>query len=71
MGPFWYVIFMKEAFLASCVQYGGQEYAAALDALTPAWILLVLMAIALIGGFIGAVLGQRLLRKHFEKAGVV
>ncbi len=71
MGPFWGLILAKDAFLASCVDYYGAEYAAAIDALTPGWIVLVLLAIALIGGFFGGALGRRLLSKHFKKAGVV
>lgn len=71
MGPFWSVVLAKDTFLASCVTYYGEEYAAAVDALTPSWIVLVLLAIALIGSVIGGVLGNRLLKKHFEKAGVV
>jgi energy-coupling factor transport system substrate-specific component len=71
MGPFWGLILAKPTFLANCVEYSGAEYAAALDALTPPWIVLVLIGIAVIGGLLGSALGRRLLKKHFEKAGVV
>jgi energy-coupling factor transport system substrate-specific component len=33
--------------------------------------MLVLIGIAVVGGLLGSVLGRRLLKKHFEKAGVV
>lgn len=71
MGPFWSLALAKEAFLATCLTYYGAEYAASLDALTPSWIVLVLLGIALIGGVIGGALGGGLLKKHFEKAGVI
>ena len=41
-----------------------------LDALTPDWIVAVLIAFALIGGLLGGLLGKRILKKHFEKAGI-
>jgi energy-coupling factor transport system substrate-specific component len=71
MAPFWGLILAKPTFLAACTEYYNAEYAAAIDALTPWWIVLVLVGIAVIGGIIGSVLGRRLLKKHFEKAGVV
>lgn len=37
---------------------------------TPSWMALI-WGLAIIGGFIGALLGRRLLNKHFKKAGVV
>lgn len=47
-----------------------RDYAAALDALTPDWIVAVLIAFALFGGLLGGLLGKRILKKHFEKAGI-
>ena len=71
MGPFWSLILAKDLFLASCTNYYGAEYAATIDALTPGWLVLALLGIALLGGFLGGALGRRLLKKHFAKAGVV
>ena len=71
MGPFWGLVLAKQAFLDSCVQYYSQEYADTIDKFTPSWIVIALIVIALIGGFIGANLGSKLMKKHFEKAGVV
>ena len=70
MGPFFAIIVAKEAFLENCATYYGADYAAALDALTPDWIVAVLIAFALIGGLLGGLLGKRILKKHFEKAGI-
>ena len=62
MGPFFAIIVAKEAFLENCATYYG--------ALTPDWIVAVLIAFALIGGLLGGLLGKRILKKHFEKAGI-
>ena len=70
MGPFFFFFLAKEAFLENCTTYYGADYAAALDALTPNWIVAVLIAFALIGGLLGGLLGKRILKKHFEKAGI-
>ena len=70
MGPFFAIIVAKEAFLENCATYYGADYAVALDALTPDWIVAVLIAFALIGGLLGGLLGKRILKKHFEKAGI-
>ena len=67
MGPFFAIIV---AFLENCATYYGADYAVALDALTPDWIVAVLIAFALIGGLLGGLLGKRILKKHFEKAGI-
>ena len=71
MGPFWMLVFAKQSFLDSCAIYYGAEYAASLDALTPIWIVFVLIGIALIGGTIGGLFGRKLVNKHFKKAGVI
>lgn len=71
MGPFWTLVISKPMFLEACTNYYGADYAAAIDRLTPSWIIAVLIGIALVGGIVGGLLGKRLLKKHFEKAGVV
>lgn len=71
VGPFWLLVLAKDTFLESTLAYYGQDYVTQLDALTPSWIILVLIGLALVGGLIGATLGKRLLKKHFEKAGVI
>ncbi|MGI6105275.1 MAG: MptD family putative ECF transporter S component [Raoultibacter sp.] len=71
MGPFWMLLFAKSAFLEQCMLYYGADYAASLDALTPDWLIIVLIAMALVGGLVGGLFGQRLISKHFKKAGIV
>ena len=71
MSPFWMLAYAKPAFLQSCEAYYGADYAATLDKFTPSWIILVLIGIAMLGGLIGGLIGSKLLKKHFQKAGVV
>lgn len=70
IGPFYAVVLGKEAFLESCTVYYGAEYTATLDALTPSWIMIVFVVLALLGGFLGGLFGKRVLKKHFQKVGI-
>lgn len=49
----------------------GVDYEAALTALLPLWMCPVLLAACFVCGILGAFLGRALLKKHFEKAGIV
>ena len=71
MGPFFALVLAKDAFLGKmCRVYYGEEYIATLDKLTPSWIVLVLIALALVGGLLGGLFGRKILKKHFVKAGI-
>lgn len=71
VGPFLGIFFAKDKFIHQCAEYYGQEYASKLDALTPHWIIIPLLAISIIGGYIGISIGRKILKKHFKKAGVI
>jgi energy-coupling factor transport system substrate-specific component len=71
MGPFWLLLLAKQRFLDACAGYYGQGYANTIDRLTPWWIIFVFLAMAMAGGLIGGIAGSRILKKHFEKAGIV
>lgn len=71
IGPFFTIILAKQAFLDNCVVYYGQAYADTLDKYTPSWIIIVFIAFAVVGAVIGGKVGQRLLKKHFVKVGIV
>jgi energy-coupling factor transport system substrate-specific component len=71
MGPFWAILLAKQRFLDVCAKYNGQDYANIFDRLTPWWIIFVFIAMAIVGGLVGGLLGSRILKKHFEKAGIV
>jgi energy-coupling factor transport system substrate-specific component len=71
IGSAWMLLLAKQRFLDLCAGYYGQDYANTLDRLTPWWIIFVFLAMAIVGGFIGGTLGSRILKKHFEKAGIL
>jgi energy-coupling factor transport system substrate-specific component len=71
MGPAWVLLLAKQRFLDACAVYYGQDYANTLDSLTPWWIIFVFLAMAIAGSLAGGLLGSRILKKHFEKAGIL
>lgn len=62
---------IRDSYFESMIPTYGQEYVNALMSYTPTWTLYAFSALALIGGFIGAILGKAVLKKHFKKAGIV
>ena len=58
-----------EEYFSTRQSFGG-EYAASLAAVMQPWTAPLLLVACFAFGALGAVLGQKLLKKHFEKAGV-
>lgn len=71
LGTYLSLWFTKDAYIAQTLQYYGQEYADTLNALTPSWIVPVLLVTAIIGGILGVLLTNKILKKHFERAEIV
>lgn len=71
VGPFFMLFYAKDTFLKIAAEYNSPEYAAELDRLTPIWIIGVQAVLAFVGAIIGSLIGSKLIKKHFEKAGVV
>ena len=69
--PFALLQVNKQQFIDLSRAYYGEERANALDAMTPGWIWYGLLALAFAGGIIGSIIASRLIKKHFEKAGIV
>ena len=62
----------KADFLAQITELGmPTDYVAAVEALSSNAMLIVLIGAPILGGFIGAYIARGLLKKHFEKAGIV
>lgn len=59
----------REQYFAERSDY-GQDYADAVMKMTPNWMYLVLLLMTFVCGLIGGVIGKKLLRKHFQKAGI-
>lgn len=58
-----------EGYFAQRADY-GQAYIDAVQKLMPLWMAPVLLAASFICGLIGGLLGRKILKKHFEKAGL-
>ncbi len=71
IGPYFGIIIMKDIFLERTADYYGTGYADRLEQLLPSWVLLVLIAATIIAAFIGVSTGEKILKKHFRKAGIV
>lgn len=69
--PFATLVMNREAFFEKAVGYYGQDYADKVAALTPSWIIFAFIGLALLGGIIGAFIADKLIKKHFAKAGIV
>ena len=69
--PFALLLVNKQQFIDLSRAYYGEARADALDALTPSWIWFGLIALAFVGGIIGSFIAGKLIKKHFEKAGIV
>ena len=64
------IVMNRTSYFAGIASGYGQEYADALSSYIPDWSLLPLALAACIAGCIGAVIGKKLLHKHFERAGI-
>lgn len=71
VGPYWVIVIMKEEYLQRTVDYYGAEYATTLGNLLSPSSLVLQMVITIIAAFVGVTIGERILKKHFRKAGIV
>ncbi len=69
-GNFVLLTFMKDKYF-STRQTLGVDYIEKLSAYTPVWGFPVLVVTCFVFGILGALLGKTILKKHFEKAGIV
>ena len=68
MLPMWV---MRESYFAYMEASMGQEYAQTMMGYTEGWALLGLFGMAFLAGIGGAFLGRAVLKKHFQRAGIV
>lgn len=69
--PFLMLLYARDEFIAIAGSYRGESHAAGLAAVTPSWIYWAILGLAALGGLIGSLLANKLVKKHFEKAGAV
>ena len=60
----------REQYFAQRASF-GKAYAEAVAQLLPNWMAFVLLIVCFICGILGGLFGQKVLKKHFEKAGLV
>ena len=59
----------REQYFVDRASY-GQEYADAVMSMTPDWMYFVLLVMTFVCGVVGGLIGKKLLKKHFVKAGI-
>lgn len=64
------IFFNAEAYFSTRQKF-GQEYIDAVTKLLPVWMCPVLLIVDIACGIIGGWIGTKVLKKHFEKAGIV
>lgn len=65
------IIFNRDGYVATLINNGyGQEYADTLVALMPTWLFPVLLACCFVCGLLGGIIGRKVLKKHFARAGI-
>ena len=68
MLPMW---LMRQSYFNYISSNMGEDYTNAVLAMTPDWMAFVVVATAFVAGIIGAFLGKAVLKKHFQRAGIV
>lgn len=71
IGPFMTLAVAKDTFVETCVEYYGEAYGDAIASLATDWLIYAQACLAVVGALFGSLLAMKLLKKHFEKAGVV
>ncbi|MCC7554145.1 MAG: MptD family putative ECF transporter S component [Methanobacteriaceae archaeon] len=66
MLPMW---IMKETWVAQMTSQMGAEYINSVIWMVQDWVFVVLLISAFVGGIVGAYIGEKVLDKHFKKAG--
>lgn len=70
-GSIMQMLLVKDRYLEMTVPTMGEEYARGLERIVTYPNMALVYLGAILGGIIGAYIGKALLRKHFEKAGIV
>jgi len=72
IGGFLPIWIMRDYYFADTLARGmSQEFVDTLRALTPMWVLLIMIVGTVIAGLIGVLVSGKLFKKHFQRAGIV
>jgi energy-coupling factor transport system substrate-specific component len=66
--PIW---LMTDSYIATIRDMMGDEYTNQLLHMLPKWMGIVAFGLVFVGATLGALLGRKMLNKHFERAGIV
>ncbi len=69
-GNYFLLYFNRTEFLASRAESVGTGFTEAIDRMLPLWTCPVLLAICIVSGILGGLLGTFMLKKHLKKAGI-
>ena len=70
LGSFFPIWLMRDAYFDGVVASMGEAYAEGLKAMTPFWIIPVMIAYTIAAGVVGGLVAGKMNKKHFEKAGI-
>ena len=65
--PMW---IMADTYMAGIREAMGDQYTDQLIKYTPSWLGIAAIGIVFVGAALGALLGRKMLKKHFERAGI-
>jgi energy-coupling factor transport system substrate-specific component len=66
------IFFAKDAYIENLQKRAGGSFADGMvKLLSPWWSWIMIIGLAVVGGIIGAFIGSKLIKKHFEKAEIV
>ena len=69
---FFRILVAKDAYIAGVRSMVGDDFADGMSRLvTPWWAWIMIVGFAVVGGIIGGLFGSKIVKKHFEKAGIV
>lgn len=69
--PYLMLQLARDEFIGRSVEFYGQAYADSLAAIAPTWVFFLCLGVAILGGVIGAFIADKLISKHFAKAGII
>ena len=61
----------RESYFTSLQENFGLEYANTLMSYTPQWSFVVILASCFVSGILGGLFGKKVMKKHFQRAGIV
>lgn len=71
MSPLTTLFVAREDYLNKLVKFYGESYAATFNSYTSNTVLIGIFVLGFASALIGAFLAQKLMKKHFEKAGII